>query len=69
MNASTLRLYFAHEKNIVQMNANGEDLKVVANTTGASGLDFHYKRNLLFWSDIKTRKVRLIPLIMILGMC
>jgi len=27
------------------------------NTTSGSGLDFHYKKQLLFWSDLETRKV------------
>lgn len=40
------------------MNSIGGDVKIVANTTGASGLDFHYQRNLLFWTDTKTRKVQ-----------
>lgn len=56
-NSNDLTLYFAHEKAIYMMNPNGENVNIVANTTGGSGLDFHFERNLLFWSDYKTRKV------------
>lgn len=56
-NAADMRIYFAYDKNVYRMNPRGEDSHIVANTTGASGLDFHYEKNLLFWSDIKTRKV------------
>lgn len=56
-NASDMIIYFAWEKTVYKMNSRGEGVKIVANTTGASGLDFHYDKNLLFWSDIKTRKV------------
>ena len=31
--------------------------EVVTNASSASGLDFHYKKDLLYWSDIETRKV------------
>ncbi|KAF2885872.1 hypothetical protein ILUMI_20301, partial [Ignelater luminosus] len=56
-NASSMILFFAHDRNVYRMNPRGEDVKIIANTTGASGLDFHYPKNLLFWSDIKTRKI------------
>jgi low density lipoprotein-related protein 2 len=39
------------------MTAQGQNIQLVANATGASGLDFHYSRNQLYWSDVKTRKV------------
>lgn len=58
LNSTLLMLYFAHDKAIYSMNQRGEDYHIIANTTGASGLDFHYGKNLLFWSDVKTRKVR-----------
>lgn len=35
----------------------GSTPEVVANATSASGLDYHFKRDLLYWSDIETRKV------------
>lgn len=57
MNASVLELIFAHDKAVYRMNARGEDVRVIANSTGASGVDFHYQRNLLFWSDAKTKRV------------
>lgn len=55
--ASSLSLMFVHDKAIYQMGPNGSDPKVITNTTGASGLDFHYGRNVLFWSDTKTKRV------------
>ena len=35
----------------------GHSKKAIANATSASGLDFHYKRNLLFFTDTDKRKV------------
>ncbi|XP_056632979.1 low-density lipoprotein receptor-related protein 2 isoform X2 [Diorhabda sublineata] len=56
-NSSSLLLYFAHDKAVFSMSKTGSNLKVVVNTTGASGLDFHYNMNTLYWSDIKTKKI------------
>lgn len=56
-NSSSLKLYFAHEKAIFSINSTGGDLKTIVNSTGASGLDFHYGRNTLYWSDVKTKRV------------
>lgn len=56
-NASLMMIYFAHENAVVSMNYQGNDVRIVANTTGATGLDYHYRKGLLFWSDIKTRRV------------
>lgn len=36
----------------------GQDAKNIANASSASGLTFHYARNALYWSDLKTRKVQ-----------
>ncbi|CAH1155627.1 unnamed protein product [Phaedon cochleariae] len=57
VNSSSMMLYFANDKAIVSMNKTGGELNVVVNTTEASGLDFHYYKNMLFWSDVKTKKV------------
>lgn len=57
VNASELELVFAHDKAVYRMNARGEDVQVIANSTGASGVDFHYQKNLFFWSDAKTKRV------------
>ncbi|XP_046995596.1 low-density lipoprotein receptor-related protein 2 [Schistocerca americana] len=57
VNGSSLQLYFAHDLSVWRMNSKGQDLQLIANSTGASGLDYHYRRNLLFWSDTKTRKI------------
>lgn len=53
----SMQLYFAHDKSIFVLNPSGSNVKVVVNTTGASGLDFHYNRNILYWSDVKTKRV------------
>ncbi|XP_045536115.1 low-density lipoprotein receptor-related protein 2 [Papilio machaon] len=34
----------------------------LANASAAAGLDFHYRRNMLYWSDLKTRKIHSQPL-------
>ncbi|KAJ8668102.1 hypothetical protein QAD02_009765, partial [Eretmocerus hayati] len=57
--ARPLELLVAQERAIWRMlpTGSGEDKQLVTNTTGASGLDYHFERSLLFWSDIKTRKI------------
>lgn len=62
-NANSLELIFAHDRAIVRMSSHGQDSKIVANATGASGIAYHFERNLLFWSDTKTRKVQSQPLV------
>ena len=32
-------------------------LQSFLNTTSGSGLDYHWKKGLLFWSDLETRKI------------
>lgn len=61
-NISSLELLLAQERAIWRMGATGEDKRLVANTTGASGVDFFYSRNRLYWSDTKTRKIHSQPL-------
>ncbi|XP_014481783.1 PREDICTED: low-density lipoprotein receptor-related protein 2 [Dinoponera quadriceps] len=56
-NSSSLELLLAQDRAVWRLSANGEDRRIIANTTGASGLDYMYSRGLLFWSDLKTRKV------------
>jgi len=56
-NISALELLLAQDRAIWRLSATGEDRRIIANTTGASGVDYLYSRNLLFWSDMKTRKV------------
>lgn len=51
------QLLMAHEKAVLRMDLHGRAPAPLANATQAAGLDFHYKKNLLFWSDLKTRKV------------
>ncbi|KAL7294867.1 hypothetical protein TKK_0011791 [Trichogramma kaykai] len=59
-----LELLVAQERAIwrVLPSSNSDEKTLIANTTGASGLDFHLERNLLFWSDVKTRKIHSQPL-------
>nr|CAH7742116.1 unnamed protein product [Callosobruchus chinensis] len=57
-NGSSMMLYFAHEKSIYGISpSGGSSFRVIVNTTGASGLDYHYTRNMLYWSDLKTKKI------------
>lgn len=51
-------LLLAHAAAVLRMDLHGRAPTHLANATAAAGLDFHYRRNLLFWSDLKTRKVR-----------
>lgn len=57
-NSESLELIFAHDRAIVRLSTHQDNARSIANATGASGVAFHYARNLLFWSDIKTRKVQ-----------
>lgn len=56
--SNALELIFAHDRAIVRMSSHGSEPKNIVNSTGASGIAYHYNRNLLFWSDLKTRKVQ-----------
>ncbi|KRF99553.1 uncharacterized protein Dwil_GK25551 [Drosophila willistoni] len=60
--ANNLQLIFAHDRAIMRMKAHGGDPQILANATAAAGVAFHYARNTLYWSDIKTRKVQSLPL-------
>ncbi|XP_026327983.1 low-density lipoprotein receptor-related protein 2 isoform X3 [Hyposmocoma kahamanoa] len=51
------QLLLAHERAVLRMDLHGRAPAPLANATQAAGLDFHYKKNLLFWSDLKTRKI------------
>lgn len=57
--AENMQLIFAHEKAIVRMSSVGHNSKNLANATGASGIAYHHGKNMLFWSDTKTRKVQM----------
>lgn len=52
-----LELLVAQERNIWRLIPGSDERHLISNTTGASGLDYHLERNLLFWSDVKTRKI------------
>ncbi|XP_059057986.1 low-density lipoprotein receptor-related protein 2 [Achroia grisella] len=55
-------LLLAAERTLLRMDLHGRAPATLANATAAAGLDYHYKRNLLFWSDLKTRKIHSQPL-------
>lgn len=55
--AAAPALLLAHAGAVLRMDLHGHAPTLLANATAAAGLDFHYRRNLLFWSDLKTRKV------------
>ncbi|VVD04124.1 unnamed protein product [Leptidea sinapis] len=50
-------LVLAHEKGLLRLDLERKTPTTLANATSAAGLDYHYRRNLLFWSDLKTRKI------------
>ncbi|XP_037869964.1 low-density lipoprotein receptor-related protein 2 isoform X2 [Bombyx mori] len=50
-------LVLAHAGAVLRMDLHGRAPQTLANATAAAGLDYHYRRNLLFWSDLKTRKI------------
>ena len=63
-NTAKMQLYFTHIDTIYKMDVSNCENKCaggtptqVANATAASGLDFHYKRRLLFFTDTNKRKV------------
>ncbi|XP_015126789.1 low-density lipoprotein receptor-related protein 2 [Diachasma alloeum] len=57
-----VELLLAQDRALWRMYANSSNRTLVANTTGASGVDYLFSENLLFWSDVKTRKVHSQPL-------
>ena len=52
-----MKIFFTHTDTIYSMDNHGNNMKAIANATAASGLDFHYKRKLLFFTDTEKRKV------------
>ena len=52
-----MKLFFTNTDTIWTMDKQGNGRTAVANATAASGLDFHYKRKLLFFTDTDKRKV------------
>ncbi|CAG4963235.1 unnamed protein product [Colias eurytheme] len=52
-------LVLAHDKGLLKLDLDKRSPTILANASSAAGLDYHYRRNMLFWSDLKTRKVRL----------
>ncbi|CAH2090686.1 unnamed protein product [Euphydryas editha] len=55
-------LALAHERGALRLDLLGRAPAPLANASAAAGLDYHYRRNLLFWSDLKTRKIHSQPL-------
>ncbi|KAF7989294.1 hypothetical protein HCN44_007968 [Aphidius gifuensis] len=54
---SQTELLLAQDEALWRMNVNGNNRTIIANTTSASGIDYLYSDNLIFWSDVKTRRV------------
>jgi len=57
LNSAKMMIYFTHTDKIFKMDVNGNNRQEVANATAASGLDYHLKKNLLFFTDTDKRKV------------
>ncbi|KAF0767414.1 low-density lipoprotein receptor-related protein 2, partial [Aphis craccivora] len=52
------QVYFAQDRNIMKMDSKYQNQVVVANATSASGMDYHYAFNTLYWSDVKLKKIK-----------
>lgn len=50
-------VFFAHDKSVLKIENQGQSQDVIANGSLVSGLDYHYAKNLLYWIDVKTKKV------------
>lgn len=59
-NGTQPHLLFAHHNSIFKLDAQ-MNLQILSNTTSASGLDFHYEKQLIFWTDVDTKKIYSIP--------
>lgn len=57
LNAPAMEILLAQGSAIWRMDSTGENRQIIANTTGASGLDYLYSSGVLYWSDVKTRKI------------
>lgn len=57
------QVYFAQDRNIMKMDSKYQNQAVVTNATSASGMDFHYAYNTLFWSDLKLKKIKSMQLL------
>ncbi|OTF77483.1 hypothetical protein BLA29_012531, partial [Euroglyphus maynei] len=55
-NSSDMQIMFVHHSSIYRMDFSGNSLEIITNATAASGLDYHFAKNILFWSDVETRK-------------
>nr|XP_045622888.1 low-density lipoprotein receptor-related protein 2-like isoform X5 [Procambarus clarkii] len=53
-----MTLFFTHHDKVLKVqDVPGKEPELVTNATSAWGLDYHYKKDLLYWSDTETRKV------------
>ncbi|KAK0162271.1 hypothetical protein PV327_008621 [Microctonus hyperodae] len=52
-----VELLLAQDRALWRMQTTGENRRLIVNTTGASGIDYLFEDNLLFWSDVKTKKI------------
>lgn len=59
----SFQVYFAQDKNIMKMDSKYQNQMLVANATSASGMDYHYTLNTLFWSDVKLKKIKAMQLL------
>ncbi len=57
-----MQLYFAHYQRVVVLDSEGKLVREMGNATAASGLDYHLKKNLLFFTDLNARKIYQMPL-------
>lgn len=57
INSTDMRILFAHHSSIFRTDQQVSTLDIVTNTNSSSGLDYHFDRKLLFWSDVQTRNI------------
>lgn len=63
-NGTQPHLLFAHHNSIFKLDFQTDkqmNLQILSNSTAASGLDFHYEKQLIFWTDVDTKKIYSIP--------
>ncbi|XP_015791351.1 low-density lipoprotein receptor-related protein 2 [Tetranychus urticae] len=61
-NSTEMRILFAHATSIYSTDSMGSKLEIIVNTSSASGLDYHFDKKLLFWSDTQDKTIYSINL-------
>ena len=54
---SKMKLIFAYHNKLVVMDKSGKTVRQLTNASDASGVDFHLKNKLIYFTDTTTRKI------------